>query len=52
MVSAPPTRWYFDCTGIQAGDRVNNIIGEEWDAIHNNGRTPAGIDMLSSGTVI
>jgi hypothetical protein len=52
VISAPATRWYFDCTGLQPGDQVNNIIGEEWAAIHNNGHTPPGIDVISSGTVI
>ena len=52
VLSAPPTRWYFNCTGLVAGDRVNNVIGEEWDAVVNNGRGPSGMDILSQSTVI
>ncbi len=52
VLTAPPTKWYFDCTGLQAGDRVNNVIGEEWDAVVNNGRSPSGMDILSQSTVI
>ncbi|MBF6612653.1 MAG: S-layer homology domain-containing protein [Chloroflexi bacterium] len=44
--------WYFDCTGLQPGDVVNNIVGEEWDAVHDNGYTPPGLNIISSGTVI
>lgn len=51
-VTDPAGRWYFDCTGLQTGDQVNNIVGEEWDAILNNGQTPPGTDLLSSGTVV
>ncbi len=51
VVSAPPTNWYFNCTGITAGDHINNIVGEEWDAIHNNGHTPPNTEILSSGVV-
>jgi hypothetical protein len=52
VLSAPPNRWYFDCTGFQAGDRVNNVVGEEWMGLYNNGRTPAGIEVLSNGSII
>jgi hypothetical protein len=43
VLSAPTDRWYFDCTQFQPGDQVNNIVGEEWDAIHNNGHTPPAL---------
>ena len=32
VLYASPDRWYFNCTDLQAGDQVNNIVGEEWDA--------------------
>jgi subtilisin-like proprotein convertase family protein len=48
---APSTSWYFDCTGFQPGDRVNNIVGEEWDALLNNGFTPPGIEVMSRGNM-
>lgn len=46
-----PTRWYFDCTGLQTGDRVNNIVGDEWNGTMNNGREPPGLEILSRGVV-
>jgi hypothetical protein len=46
-----PSRWYFDCTGFQPGDVVNNIVGEEWNATVNNGRQPATTEILSRGVV-
>ena len=52
VLSAPPTRWYFDCTGLQVGDQVNNVVGEEWDGFRNNGRAPAGLELLSNGSII
>ncbi|MDQ2809256.1 MAG: hypothetical protein M3Z04_20470, partial [Chloroflexota bacterium] len=52
VLSAPPNRWYFDCTGLQAGDQVNNVVGEEWDGFRNNGRAPAGLELLSTGSII
>jgi subtilisin-like proprotein convertase family protein len=52
VVNAPADRWYFDCTGLQPGDRVNNIVGEEWNALLYNGGTPPGIELISNGTVI
>ncbi len=52
VLSAPPDRWYFDCTGLQVGDQVNNVVGEEWDGFRNNGRAPAGLELLSTGSII
>jgi subtilisin-like proprotein convertase family protein len=48
---APAASWYFDCTGFQPGDRVNNIVGEEWDALLNNGFTPPGIAVMARGNM-
>ncbi|HEX8228366.1 MAG TPA: N,N-dimethylformamidase beta subunit family domain-containing protein [Chloroflexia bacterium] len=46
-----PGKWYWDCTGLRTGDIVNNIVGEEWNAIlyNYNSVTPAGIELLSEG---
>ncbi len=46
-----PSKWYWDCTGLRTGDIVNNIVGEEWNAIlyNYNSVTPAGIELLSEG---
>ncbi len=52
QVSAPPASWYFDCTGLQPGVVVNNIVGEEWNAFLGSGGTPPGIEAMSDGVVI
>lgn len=52
VASVTPGKWYFDCTGLQTGDTINNIVGEEWNAILPNGATPPNLDILSNGTVI
>ncbi len=51
VMSGTPDRWYFDCTGLQPGDQVNNIVGPEWDSVQNNGHTPPGIEVLSTSHV-
>jgi subtilisin-like proprotein convertase family protein len=52
--SVDPSKWYWDCTGLHTGDSVNNIVGEEWDAIlyNYNSATPPGIELLSEGVAI
>jgi subtilisin-like proprotein convertase family protein len=52
QVSAPASSWYFDCTGLQPGVVVNNIVGEEWNAFLGSGGTPPGIEAMSDGVVI
>ncbi len=51
VVVVPGSRWYFDCTSLLAGARVNNIIGYEWDTLANNGATPAGLDTIASSSM-
>ncbi|HEX8220485.1 MAG TPA: N,N-dimethylformamidase beta subunit family domain-containing protein, partial [Chloroflexia bacterium] len=48
------SKWYWDCTGLRSGDSVNNIVGEEWNAIlyNYNSVTPPGIELLSEGVAI
>lgn len=48
---APSSSWYFDCTGLQPGDAINNVVGEEWDATLNNGFTPPGLETIAQGTM-
>ncbi len=48
---APASSWYFDCTGLQPGDQVNNIIGEEWDGLTADPYTPPGIQWLAHSTL-
>lgn len=47
VASAPANSWYFDCTGLQPGDRVNNIVGEEWDGLSPDQFTPPGIESMA-----
>lgn len=51
VVSAAPDRWYFDCTGLRPGDRVNNIVGEEWGAVQTDRRTPDRLEVVAHGIV-
>ncbi|MEO5950944.1 MAG: N,N-dimethylformamidase beta subunit family domain-containing protein, partial [Chloroflexia bacterium] len=47
VAAAPASSWYFDCTGLQPGDRVNNIVGEEWDGLSPDQFTPPGIESMA-----
>jgi Domain of unknown function (DUF4347)/Domain of unknown function (DUF4082) len=38
---------YYAHTGLQNGDQLTGLIGYEWDAVVNNGFTPAGVVTLS-----
>jgi hypothetical protein len=51
VVVAPGRQWYFDCTGLQPGTAVNNIIGYEWDTLVNNGAAPAGLQTIAGSSM-
>jgi hypothetical protein len=51
VVVAPGRQWYFDCTGLQPGTAINNIIGYEWDTLANNGAAPAGLQTIASSSM-
>jgi hypothetical protein len=51
VASAPADRWYFECTGLQPGDRINNIVGEEWDAIAPDRPRPNDLEVVASGWI-
>lgn len=42
---------YFANTGLQNGDRLVGLVGYEWDAVLNNGFSPAGLVVLSASPV-
>ncbi len=42
---------YYANTGLQNGDRLSGLVGYEWDAVLNNGFTPAGLVVLSQSPV-
>jgi hypothetical protein len=52
VASAPANSWYFDCTGLQQGDRVNNIVGYEYDTVYDNGYSPPGLEVVSTSPII
>ncbi len=41
---------YYANTGLQDGDVLPGLVGYEWDAVVNNGATPAGLVILSQST--
>ncbi len=42
---------YYAHTGLQNGDRLNGLVGYEYDAVLNNGFTPANLVILSRSPV-
>ncbi|MBW4553039.1 MAG: hypothetical protein KME35_18300 [Aphanocapsa sp. GSE-SYN-MK-11-07L] len=42
---------YYAHTGLQNGDKLKGLVGYEWDAVLNNGFTPAGLVVLSQSPV-
>ena len=42
---------YYANTGLQNGDKLTGLVGYEWDAVLNNGFTPAGLVVLSQSPV-
>lgn len=47
----PSTDPYYANTGLQNGDALTGLVGFEWDAVVNNGFTPAGLTVLSQSPV-
>jgi hypothetical protein len=43
---------YFANTGLQNGDVLRGIVGYEWDAVVNNGATPAGLVSLAQANTL
>ncbi len=43
---------YYAGTGLVNGDSIPGLVGYEWDAVVNNGATPAGLVILSQSPVI
>jgi Domain of unknown function (DUF4347)/Domain of unknown function (DUF4082) len=42
---------YYANTGLNNGDLLTGLVGYEWDAVVNNGFTPAGLVVLSESPV-
>jgi hypothetical protein len=42
---------YYAGTGLQNGDKIPRLVGYEWDAVVNNGATPAGLVVLGASPV-
>jgi hypothetical protein len=43
---------YYAGTGLVNGDSIPGLVGYEWDAVVNNGFTPAGLVVLSASPVV
>ncbi len=43
---------YYANTGLANGDAIPGLVGYEWDAVVNNGLTPAGLVILSQSPVV
>jgi hypothetical protein len=42
---------YFAHTGLRGGEQLPGLVGFEWDAVIDNGRTPSGLVVLGESTV-
>jgi hypothetical protein len=42
---------YYANTGLTNGAKLSKLIGYEWDAVVNNGFTPAGLKIIGDSTV-
>ena len=47
MVVSNPGHWLFAGTNVTRGETLGFIVGSEWDRIHDNGRTPAGVEAVT-----
>ncbi|RCJ23210.1 Ig domain-containing protein group 1 domain-containing protein [Nostoc sp. ATCC 43529] len=52
FVVTNPSDPYYDYTNVQQGDSLPLLIGNEWDAVINNGFTPPGLVTLSQSPVV
>jgi hypothetical protein len=43
---------YYANTGLINGSKLSKLVGYEWDAVVNNGFTPAGLKILGNSTVV
>jgi hypothetical protein len=46
------SHWIYAGTGFVDGSSVPGIVGYEYDKVWNNGRTPAGVTILSQSPVV
>ncbi|MEN9798062.1 MAG: hypothetical protein RL653_1758 [Pseudomonadota bacterium] len=47
LVVRSPAHWLFDGTGLRDGDALAQVVGYEADRVFDNGRTPAGTEVLA-----
>jgi hypothetical protein len=52
LVVSNATDPYYANTGLKNGDKIPGLVGYEWDAVVNNGLTPAGLVTLSASPVV
>jgi sugar lactone lactonase YvrE len=47
MVVRRASHWIYEGTGVVDGDTLASIVGSEYDRLHDNGRTPAGLEVVA-----
>ena len=50
-VVSDASSWVYGGTGLNNGDAIAGLVGNEWDGVFNNGSSPANLDVLSSSPV-
>lgn len=48
LVITRPESWVFDGMNLGYGDSLGNIVGYEWDHVFDNGKEPAGLQVLGA----
>lgn len=46
------SNWVYNGTGLKNGDSITGLVGNEFDAVWNNGATPTGLTILSNSPVV
>lgn len=49
--AASTSHWLFQGTGLRAGDSVRDVVGHEFDALSDNGHTPANLTVVGESHV-
>ncbi|HSP18670.1 MAG TPA: N,N-dimethylformamidase beta subunit family domain-containing protein [Myxococcaceae bacterium] len=52
LVVADPGSWIFAGTGLHAGDRLLDLVGTEFDSLHDNGMAPSGLSFPAVSPVL
>ncbi len=47
LIVTNPEHWIYRGAGVTAGDTLSHVVGDEWDHVWNNGKTPQGLQVLA-----